>query len=351
MLKQNYRPTIHIGFTLLILFFTLYMTHHFIIPMAWSAVFVIACWPAYQKVASYFPKHSIWAASIMTFVILVAIILPLIWLLWEASKDALLVVNYLLEANKAGEPAPPWLDTVPLVGRHLNSAWLRILAKPHGLNEFLAGSHFSIAPLSKYARTIGLKAAHGFTLVFFAILTMFFFFKDGKRICRWLQEVGHFCMEERWSLYVNSIPGAIRATVIGSVLVGFGVGITMGLAYLLFGVTAPVLLGLITGVLAMIPFGAPLAFILVGLIHYFKGHLVGAVAIVLIGFIVMFVADHFVRPKLIGGATRLPFLAVLLGIIGGIETMGLIGLFLGPTVMVLLLTLCREPSLRHHGDW
>ena len=56
----------------------------------------------------------------------------------------------------------------------------------------------------------------------------------------------------------------------------------------------------------------------------------------------LFVADHFVRPFLIGGAARLPFLLVLLGILGGLQTMGFIGLFLGPAVMAALVALWRE---------
>jgi predicted PurR-regulated permease PerM len=56
----------------------------------------------------------------------------------------------------------------------------------------------------------------------------------------------------------------------------------------------------------------------------------------------MFIADHFVKPVLIGGTTRLPFLAVLFGLLGGVETLGLIGLFLGPMIMVLFMTLWRQ---------
>jgi predicted PurR-regulated permease PerM len=58
----------------------------------------------------------------------------------------------------------------------------------------------------------------------------------------------------------------------------------------------------------------------------------------------MFVADHFIKPVLIGGAIELPFLAVLFGILGGVETLGLLGLFLGPMVMVLFVTLWQEPQ-------
>ena len=62
----------------------------------------------------------------------------------------------------------------------------------------------------------------------------------------------------------------------------------------------------------------------------------------MIGFLLIFVADHFIRPALIGGATRLPFLWVLIGILGGVETLGLIGLFVGPAVMAILVMLWRE---------
>jgi len=56
----------------------------------------------------------------------------------------------------------------------------------------------------------------------------------------------------------------------------------------------------------------------------------------------VFVADHFARPALIGGSTRLPFVWVLLGILGGVESFGLLGLFLGPTLLAVLITLWRE---------
>ncbi len=69
-----------------------------------------------------------------------------------------------------------------------------------------------------------------------------------------------------------------------------------------------------------------------------------AVVVVAGGFLTTFVADHFVWPQLIGGATRLPFLWVLLGILGGVETFGLLGLFLGPAVMPAMILLWREVS-------
>jgi len=67
-----------------------------------------------------------------------------------------------------------------------------------------------------------------------------------------------------------------------------------------------------------------------------------AIAVVAIGLAVVGVADHFIRPALIGGATRLPFLWVLVGILGGVETLGLLGLFVGPATMAVLVMMWRE---------
>jgi predicted PurR-regulated permease PerM len=103
-----------------------------------------------------------------------------------------------------------------------------------------------------------------------------------------------------------------------------------------------VLLGLVTGVLATVPFGAPLVFVVCALALLAQSHTTAAIVLLVFGSVVVFVADHFIRPILIGSSTRLPFLWVLLGIFGGLETFGLIGLFLGPAIMSLIVAMWRE---------
>src|SRR5208337_4206510 len=92
----------------------------------------------------------------------------------------------------------------------------------------------------------------------------------------------------------------------------------------------------------VIPFGAPLIYTLAALYMLSIGKTLGGVVIFAAGTIVIFIADHFIRPVLIGGAARLPFIWVLLGLLGGLETMGFIGLFLGPAIMAALIALWRE---------
>jgi predicted PurR-regulated permease PerM len=135
---------------------------------------------------------------------------------------------------------------------------------------------------------------------------------------------------------------SVHGTVDGLVLVGLAEGFLMGIAYVLAGVPHATLFGLFTAIAAMVPFGAPLVFGIAALILLTQGSVVWAIAIGVTGMVVTFAADHFVRPTLIGNATRLPFLWVLLGILGGVETWGLLGLFLGPAIMAALSLLWRE---------
>ena len=135
---------------------------------------------------------------------------------------------------------------------------------------------------------------------------------------------------------------SIRGTIDGLVLVGIGEGAVMGVVYLVLGVPHPLLFGAVTAIAAMIPFGAAVMFALAAMLLLAKSAVAGAIAVVVIGLIVVAIADHFIRPILIGGATRLPFLWVLIGILGGVETLGLLGLFVGPATMAVLIMLWRD---------
>jgi predicted PurR-regulated permease PerM len=126
------------------------------------------------------------------------------------------------------------------------------------------------------------------------------------------------------------------------VLVGLGEGVLLGLAYLVAGVPHPTLFGLFTAILAMVPFGAAVAIIAATLVLLAQGKVLAGVIIIVVGIVITFVADHFIRPVLIGGATRLPFIWVLLGILGGVSAWGLVGLFVGPAIMAALILVWRE---------
>jgi len=110
-------------------------------------------------------------------------------------------------------------------------------------------------------------------------------------------------------------------------------------------VPSPVLLGVVTGFMALIPGGAPLSFTLVSLYLIGSGDLVAGLGLLAWGSVELFIVDKTLRPRLVGGPVKLPFLPTFFGLIGGVQTMGLVGLFIGPVLMALLVAIWREWTL------
>ncbi|MFL6715281.1 MAG: AI-2E family transporter, partial [Burkholderiaceae bacterium] len=245
-----------------------------------------------------------------------------------------------------GIEAPPVLARIPFAGPYLHNWWVATLAQPHGLAHLLSGGQPGRLLLAgETARQLGGRLIHRLIDFGFALLSLFFLYRDGPTLYQRFNLIAQQWLgAARWQRYAGSIPHSIRATVNGLVLVGMGEGVLIGLAYLVVSLPSAATWGALTAVLAVIPFGAPLAFLSAAALLFVSGHVAGAICVAAWGMIVVFVADHFIRPRLIGGATRMPFLAVLFGILGGLEAMGLIGLLIGPVIMSLFVTLWREPQ-------
>ena len=126
-------------------------------------------------------------------------------------------------------------------------------------------------------------------------------------------------------------------------MVALGEGLLIGAGYVVAGVPHAVLFGVLTAGFALLPLGAWVAFSVAALALLASGgSIVAAACVVGWGAAVMLAGDNFVQPALVGGAARLPFVWALVGILGGLGTFGLVGLFLGPVVMAAVLTVWRE---------
>jgi predicted PurR-regulated permease PerM len=320
-------------FSLAIIASALFVTQRFLLPLLWAVILCIATWPLYLRMLQACRGRNVAAAAAATLVSALVFVTPL--------------VLGVVQAAHAGIGAPQWLLKIPMAGSALYDWWAATLGQPHGLAHLLHdGSIARLHSASDVLRTVGANALHRMIDVGFAFMALFFFYKDGLVLRCQVSAIGdHLIGTARWQLYSTKIPTAVRATVNGLVLVGLAEGVLLGIAYEVAGVPSAALWAAATGILAIIPFGAPLAFGAVALVLLMKGSTVAALGIVAWGTAVLFVADHFVRPTIIGNATALPFLAVLLGILGGVETLGLIGLFVGPVVMTLFVTLWHEEKL------
>jgi predicted PurR-regulated permease PerM len=320
----------------------LWMLHRYLPALIWAAILAIAVWPLYQRAERRWPpgKHNILLPSMFTLALALVFIIPLVLVAVQAGREVHGVYDAIAKARTEGMPPPDWLGHLPLGSQQATHWWEENLTKPDSAEALLQRARAS--DFVSNSGELGANIAHRVVLFGFTLLTLFFLFKDGDRLGAQMLRASGRAFGPAGERIGRQMIASVHGTVDGLVLVGLGEGFILGVAYVLAGLPHPTLFGLVTAIAAMVPFGAPLVFGVAALILLVQGSVVWAIVILVVGFVVTFAADHFVRPTLIGSATRLPFLWVLLGILGGVETWGLLGLFLGPAIMAALMLLWRE---------
>lgn len=341
-MNDSHRELISMFMSVAIVALALFIIHRFIPSLVWATIIAVATYPLYERFRRCFGHHHDLAALLFTFILALLLILPLSWLVGVLVKEIQLLINYLQIVNRDGGQAPEMLRDLPLFGPQLTTYWDENIGQPGNVKFLLSNMHLSLAPTSYYIKQVGVNLAHRSFQLGFTLLCLFFFYRDGDKLFQQIHYIGELCLGRRWFRYADRLPSALRSTVNGTIVVGVGVGVLMGICYGIVGLPGPTLLGFITAVAAMVPFVVPVVFTFSALILFSMGSMVSAIVVVVWGTLVMFTADHFIKPVLIGGAIQLPFLAVLFGILGGVETLGILGLFVGPIIMVLFITLWYE---------
>lgn len=351
MMRQMQRNVLGTTFSLAIIALAALVAHRFFLALLWAAILCIATWPLYEHLSKRIRNTRTFTALLLTLSIALAFVVPTVLTAIQAGKQAPAVAHFIAQGNNVGIAAPAGLQRIPLVGGYLYDWWLATLAQPHGLSHLLSGQALGrFVSANEILKFLGTQLFHRLLDFGFAMLCLFFFYWNGESLEQQINALGIRGLGvERWTHYSRRIPVAIRATVNGLVLVGLGEGVLIGVGYSFSGISSPALWAALTGVLAILPFGATVAFLSAAAMLFGEGNSSAAIGIAAWGSVVVFIADHFIRPVIIGNATRLPFLAVLFGILGGLETFGLVGLFIGPVLMVLFITLWHEPELVPDG--
>ena len=172
-----------------------------------------------------------------------------------------------------------------------------------------------------------------------ALLTAFFLFRDGDRLLDELRGMLHGMLGDRVQAHFAAVGDTTRAVVYGLLLAAIAQGLLAGLGYWAAGVSVPAFWGAATALVALIPFGAPLVWGSIGVWLLLRGEVGAGIGLLSWGVLVISWIDNLVRPLVISGVAKIPFLLVLFG---GLAAFGLVGLFVGPVVLAILLALWRE---------
>lgn len=324
----------------------LFTVREFIPALAWGVVLAIGLWPAYARADRWAggpPRGGhgrTWLPLAFCLATLVLIGLPLALVGVQAAREAHDAAALYHRVSAEGIPVPARLADLPLLGPQAVAWWSANLARPLAAPEFLA--RVDGAAALRVGRRLGAEVSHRGELFAFALVTLFILLREGRGVAGDVRRASGNLLGPRGERVVEQAALAVRGTVDSIVLVGLAEGAVLGVGYAVAHVPHATLLGLLTAVAAMLPYA--LLAVVAGAVAWLAltGSLAWAVALAVLAFAVTFVADHAVRPAMMGNTTRLPFLWTLFGALGGLGSYGLVGLFAGPVVMAVAILLWRE---------
>jgi predicted PurR-regulated permease PerM len=317
-----------------------WMLRHFIPALCWAVVLAIATSSVYDRWLAKFrgKRRHVWAALTFTVIVGTVLLVPLIYGGFVAGREAIAVARELAaSAGNGPPPLPAWVQQRPWLAHWVRDVWLQYLPASGGNAGHVHASPAMIA----WTRAVGLQVARRIVTLAFTLLTLFFVYLERERLSVQVPKMFRRLFGSSVDRVLRRVVSAIRAAVDGIVFVAVAEGAVMCGVYAIARAPHPILSGVLTGVFATIPFAAPIVFGTVAVVLVVRGSIAAAVAVAVAGTLVLFISDHFVRPVIIGEGAKLPFLWALLAILGGIESFGLVGIFLGPALMAALLSIWR----------
>jgi predicted PurR-regulated permease PerM len=321
----------------------IYFFHGFVVPVLAALVIAFASWPLYTRLLARVNGRRTLAASIAILLILDFIVGPILFASTYAFHEIRDWIGWAVQTNRTGASTPDWIRALPVIGGWLDMQWTRFLDHPGAIGELtqiVSGAH--IGNIYRVALAASGKAFNLLLAMLFMLIALFFIYRDGQAFAAQVDRLGERILPMRWERFSRIVPATISSTVTGMTLIAIGEGIVLGTAYWIAGVPSAVTLGVLTGLMALFPGGAPLSFTLVSVYLVSSGSLVAGLALLAWGSVELFIVDKTLRPRLVGGPIKLPFLPTFFGLIGGVKTMGFVGLFIGPVLMALLVAIWRE---------
>lgn len=333
------RRVVAFAFLVSIFGLTLWVLSPFLAALAWAGILAYVTWPLHQQVCRRMPGRDHLAALLMTLGVTATLLLPLLWVMFMAASDVAAASAMLKQWAANGLPPLPagvhaWPGGDWIVGHYQrvqsDPAWVRAQIDALGLTQTTA--------LKLLAGGVGRNAAK-FGL---AVLALFFLYRHGVSVLNQFRVVAARWLGEAARGYIQAVGVTVRAVVFGIVLTALAQGVLAGLGYWVAGLDAPALWGVITALVSLIPFVGPVVWIGQSLNLLANGETGAALGLFLWGALVVSWVDNLIRPLVISGPTRIPFLLVFLGVLGGLHAFGLIGLFLGPVLLAVSVAIWRE---------
>lgn len=295
----------------------------FITALLGSLVLAYVLYPVYERLLLFIKNKNI-ASFIISLLIVILLVFPFIFVANALLSESAQIFHKIGSVDAV-------LDTIER--EHLSkyitnvdlSAQVKSLMSKLMINIMQGTEKFIISLPEKLL---------GFFVMLF---TMFFLFRDGKK---WTDKIKQILpLKEKYRRRLaQRFNETIYATLYGIVLAAIIQGSLGGLGLHLFGVSSPILWGLVMVILVMLPFvGAAFVWLPAAIIKIATGDTFNGIGLILYGVFILSVIENLIRPGIISARGKIHPVLVLLGVLGGLKIFGLIGLLIGPLALSLLV--------------
>ncbi len=311
----------------------------FLTPVVLAMAVAVVAHPLYRLIWRLLGRRRFMStvAAIATVLIVVAVILvPLFFLAGSIYSEIQVLYGMLTDEGNRSHVVDALNAYSQSFSNHIFGVLPAYTFDSLNVTEYMkAGLEWAFSNLDSIFSS--LAKVGGYALVF--LLALFYFLRDGaalkQKFISWSP-----LLDANDEYITTTFKRGIRSIFAGALSASLLEGVSTGLAFLAFGIPAPALWGTVAAVAALVPgFGTSLV-ILPGVAYLFIiGKYAFGIGLLIWGYTGIFLIDHVLSPSLVNRGVHIhPFL-ILLSVLGGLLVFGVVGLFLGPVVLVFLFTL------------
>lgn len=312
----------------------------FLSAILWAAVICFSTWPIYRRCERVVGGNRAAAAAAMTLLMVFLVAAPLALLVTALADDITNLAEGITRVLEQGPSAPPnWVKGLPIVGESLASYWENLT---HDAPAFIVELKKLTGPVTDIALAGGAAFGIGLLELALSIFITFFLFLHGRRMSSFMRQIGERVAGPRARRLFTVIGMTVKGVVYGMIGTALAQGLLAGIGFWIAGVSQSLLLGCLTFALSFVPGGPPFVWGPVALWLLMQGSVGWGIFIAIWGLLLVSSIDNFLRPYLLNQNSNLPVLLGLFGLIGGVLAFGLIGLFLGPTLLAVAYNLFLE---------
>lgn len=305
----------------------------FFTAILFAAVACTSTWPLYLWLLRRLKGRQSLAALTMTLSLVLLIILPMALVAYNLADNITALYDAIRIAMEAGPMKPPaWLTGLPLVGESIDVYWRQISASRE---EMVALARHLLEPTKNFLLAGGMVLGQGVLEMSLATFIGFFLYRDGDALVHALGGTMDRLAGPRAADLLNLINNTVKGVMYGLLGTALAQGFVAAIGFAIAGVPAVLLLAMATFLLSLIPLGPPLIWGGAAAWLFYHGNTGWGFFMLLWGVFIISSVDNVVKPLLISRGSSLPFLLVMLGVMGGVLAFGFIGIFIGPTLLAV----------------